>query len=258
MTEITPAVPDPRSKLERAELSEETELEIFNQENPFSLYSKLPDNMRDRLMEMSKDVVKIDGKEFSWLELDTEEIKQKVRPSSTLNKLRIAFWVEYDISCRLKKTMNTGRIFGGICAREHFSRLIAKPKNMAWLIQPISSYQASLEDALLDSVSMLKKILSAPIYKKDGQLDTAAANVMIKIHKELTDRMHGTVVQKMEMKQLSIKKDLDKGSGVPHDIDAELAKLQSQVNSNNNILESKNDIEVEAKTIELIRADFED
>lgn len=204
-------------------------LEIFNEDNPYSLVNKVPEYMIVKLYALEKD-------EVDWLSLTTTEIREKIKPTSIMNRLRMAFWNEYENACRTGDRMETKRIYAGICSMEHFSRMMQKVRKYVWLIQPVPAYQDTIEELLLTGTEEMRKILEAPIYKEDGSINTSLVNSKLKLQKMIEDRALGAVAQKLETKSLNVNANLGKDGEVKQiDVDEELKKLRNQVNENENI-----------------------
>lgn len=195
------------------------ELEIFSKENPFSIASKLTATDSKILENCDTDLL---GSK------DEMELKEELKPNATLNKIRNAFWIEYDMACRLGRKIDMRRVYSGICTKEYFMQsILNKKKACTWLLCPVSSYKVSMEEALLTAISNMRKMLDAPLFI-GKEVDHKQANLVLKIYKELDQRVHGSIVQKIETKSLHIRKDADK-IPVNANLDEEIAKMKEQL-----------------------------
>lgn len=209
---------------------EDFNLEIFNEANPYSIASMLPENTREKVLR---------NVDRELLGMDEFDLRTTVKPTPTCNKLRLAFWFEYDSAVRAGRKIDVKRIHAGICSAEMWNKEYCKPKRLAWILTPVSSYQASMEEALEFSIAQMRKMLEAPLFKEDGRLDTAAANTIIRVFSILDQRVHGAIVQKIETKSLVVNKQVKAGPGdqAPAiDIDEKLRVLQTQLNQNNKLI----------------------
>lgn len=206
------------------------DLEIFNEENPYSIYSMLNPGTRDKML---------GNVDRNLLGMDEDELRTIVKPSPNLNKLRLAFWFEYDTAIRSGRRMDIKRVYSGIVSMESWNKEYCKSKRLAWILTPVSSYQTSMEEALEFSIAQMRKMLDAPLFKDDGRLDTAAANTVLRVFSLLDQRVHGSIVQKLETKSLVINKQLktesgEQGPGI--DIDTQLKIIESQLSQNNKLI----------------------
>ncbi len=181
------------------ELPPDMELAIFDLNNPYSVFSLLPPQDREVWNRVDRVL----------LSMEESELRKRIHPSPTLNKIRIAFWYEYDVALRTGKALSLRRVWSGLISKENWGNYL-KAKPLAWILTPTSSIESSLEDIMEHSLSKLRKILDAPIYKADGSLDSAAANVLVKIHKEIQQRRDG-VVKHPDMRRYS-----NPGTPVPY------------------------------------------
>lgn len=236
----------PSNPENKTTLVERPEYSIFEEENMFSIINKCPPEFMEKLRKLEhEDAVmplsredRGSGKQAEtrpWLELSVEEVRDIVRPTSVQNRLRMAFWREYEDSCRTEERMLNRRLYAGICSKEHFSALMAKTKNVAWMIQPIPQHKEVLEEALIRSTGELQKILEAPIYKPNGEPNTAVMGIKLKIHKMFEDRALGAVAQKIESKSVNVNVGTPGSADAMNiDVDAELRKLRAEVKNNDN------------------------
>lgn len=206
------------------------EVSIYDKENPYSIIEMVPEWFVRRVEGCSKEL----------LGMEEQELREKLKPTQLQNKLRMAFWVEYDMACRTGRKMDIRRVYAGLCSKENFVKTVCRSNTMAWILTPVSSYKTSLEEALETGIAQLRKMLEAPLYKDDGTLDTAAANVVIKVFTLVEQRVHGSIVQKSEVKSLVVQKHVKEGGGGTKapaiDIDEKLRVIQNQLIQNNKLV----------------------
>lgn len=209
------------------------EVSIFEKENPYSILNMVPEWFQKRLFNANQEL----------LGEDESHIREKCRPTPLVNRIRMAFWVEYDTACRMGRKIDMARVYGGLCTRDNFLKTVCRPNNMAWVLTPVSSYKVSMEEALEHSIAQMRKMLDCPLYKADGQLDTQAANVVLRVFTLLDQRVHGSIVQKVETKSLSVQKHIHQkvepgpGGQAPQiDIDEKLKALETQVIQNHQLV----------------------
>lgn len=182
------------------------------------------------------------GVDRSLLGLSEEELREKIKPTSTLNKLRLAFWYQYELCCAKRQRMNPLKVYAGICVKEYFWLQACTPMKLAWILTPVNTYETSLEEALEFAIGQIRKMIAAPLFRKDGSLDSAAANIVLQIYKTLDQRVHGAITQKVEMKKLVVSKSLGRDSVLTPGaagltLDQQIAEMEQKLLENRKIVE---------------------
>lgn len=191
------------------------EITIFDEADPASVISMVPDKVREALLACHAEAPKLfDMDEQS---LDAHLRKVKIPPSATDNRLRLKFWIEYD-RCKADSisAMTMTHVISNICSKEFFyNHYLKRPSKCAWLLCPPISYSHKLEEALEFGLEQLRDILSTPHWEesldRDGLPTTPTFNAKIaslklSVFKTLDDRKHGIATQRIEStsKSLSI------------------------------------------------------
>jgi len=215
------------------------EVSLYDKENPYSIWNMVPDNFRWRIDNASQEL----------LGMEEDELRLKIKPSAMQNRIRLAFWIEYDMACNLGRKMDIRRVYAGLCTKDNFEKMYCNSTKMAWMLTPVASYHTNMEEALETSISQLRKILDAPLFLQDGSLDTKAANVVINVFKILDQRVHGAITQKIETKSLVVNKNIGAKEGgspamwPPEDIDVRLQQLETQLTLNQQLVMGDTDDE---------------
>ena len=131
-------------------------------------------------------------------------------------------------------------IWHDICPQAHFYAEILPDKcRMAWLIQPYWGYEqqvkAQLQVVAAKNWDMLKRI---KVFDADGNFDAEAAKLLVRITKELSERIYGTAVQRVNTKAVNMNvtgraseiKDLFPGVE-GESVDEKIARLTAAVNN---------------------------
>lgn len=176
------------------------------------------------------------------------ELQKKVKPSAEQNRLRMAFWREYERAIQVKDKMDPENIYRGIMPKENFYRIVKKePRVVAWILKQPTNYVNQMEEALNFSMHRVREILEMPLYKNEKRIiakpdgtskemmkrvpNVPMAKLMLDVMKMLDQRVKGAIVQrvKQEVKteSKSFTANLDIGSETKSlaDIDAEIKKL---------------------------------
>ena len=236
-----------RGEEAKSDLLGDFPVEYVNDSNPDSVKLKAPPEFA-KALDM-QDV---------WLLLkynDEFELQKKVKPTAEQNRLRLAFWREYERAIQVKEDMNPENIYKGIVSKENFYHVIKKnPKVVAWILKQPTNYVNMMEEALSFSMHRVREILEMPMYKMivkevpqpSGKTkvmqkrvpDTAVAKLILDTMKLLDVRVKGAIVQtvKQHIKSESTSQNytanlnINAKSDEPKtlaEINAQIAKLES-------------------------------
>lgn len=122
-------------------------------------------------------------------------------PTPTDNRLRLAFWMEYDRAQSLMKNMRVDNIFAGICTRNYFyGNYLANPAKVAWLLMPPTSYVVKMEETLDFGLDQLRDILEIP----HGTSNVKLMELKAKIVAMVDLRVKGAVPLKIDQRNMNI------------------------------------------------------
>lgn len=157
-----------------------------------TLYDHLPPLLLEEIrthVEARPDFFGVDEKELHRrLHLDS------YRPNATDNRLRLNFWLEFDRSVGMTRTMNLNAIVHGVCTRHYFiNGYIKHPQKIAWLLCPPASYTTKTNEALEFGLEQLRDILEASHSLPNGRVDTKLGELKAKIVMMLDQRVKGSV-----------------------------------------------------------------
>jgi hypothetical protein len=125
-------------------------------------------------------------------------------PSVSENRLRFAFWQEYEESIKQSRQIKPHRIYGGVCSDVFFMHYVAKDKaRLLWILCPPTNYKEMLREALGFGLEQLREILDLPVVNDRGKVDTRLCEVKAKIVAMLDVRVNGAPVQRVEQKSVS-------------------------------------------------------
>lgn len=178
---------------------------LFDESNPRSLVNIVPKEVREALRRIPRKVM-----------LQSEgELKRAVRPSPTLNYLRLNFWLEYNRAQELRKTMNMTNVVKGVTHKDYlYQYVLIDPMMTAWVATPPTDYALVQQDILFSGLEKMRKALKIPLVTIKEKLDeegkvvsrTKSPNVAAiaearKITEWLADRVQGTLIQRVAIKQ---------------------------------------------------------
>jgi len=176
----------------RADDSSAEEIVLHEDGNPWAVANMLTGVMREKFNE-------IPAQYFGMHERHLEAL---ARPSELDEQLRLSFWDEYFVCIDAKKMIDTKRIFGRLCTKDYFYKTVVYvPAKYAYMLQPPSQYTYRMRGLLNLGHKRLRQILEMPL--KDGKNvpNIKLISEIVKIVTMLENRVHGSVVQKIDVKQ---------------------------------------------------------
>ena len=91
-------------------------------------------------------------------------IRKKIKPTQTLDRLRLAFWDQVNMSIMTDKRIRLNKFIRGCCSRRQFLECyISDRKGLLWLITPPKSYSLAMRKILASSVDTLDELVKTPI-----------------------------------------------------------------------------------------------
>ena len=157
----------------------EISIDVFTKTNPDSVYSLLGGKNL-----FIKD--KMDRLPDEFKERDPYEFRKEVSPSPTLNKLRIAFWTEYDNCFYSGTKMQMFRVVKGICSLNTLKTLVSDPINLGWILTPVQSYHTGVQDVLETCLYKMREGLENMSVSSAKELTS-----IMKIYEAFDKRVHG-------------------------------------------------------------------
>ena len=138
-------------------------------------------------------------------DLSIEDIEKKGEVDSSIKKLRIAFWIEYERAARTQTQIQMNNVTSGIVHNKFFAKKVATNSyKLAFILTPPENYKITMEEMLHMALSEERKILLTPleikIVKFDNEgsptsemtmIDSKLAAVKHKIRESLQNRLHG-------------------------------------------------------------------
>lgn len=135
---------------------------------------------------------------------------EKKLPTPTDNRLRIAFWTEYNRSKENLDKFNVTNVFAGLCHRSFFyGEYLSRPENVAWMVCPPADYATVMAESLTYGLEQLRDILSMPHCQYDENGNPFNPNIKLmdlkaKIVAMVHERVKGAVVQRVEQKSMNL------------------------------------------------------
>lgn len=157
--------------------------------NPRSLVSIAPSFVKKALIDIP----------IQYLEMNEYELEKIVDTNPFINRVRSAFWQEYERAQGEMRQMNGSYIAQTVGTLEaYIKKLFKDEKIAAWILCPPTSYGIFLDEALEFGLKRLRdNVLTLPIVDPEtGEVCVKNAELITKVVAFLDMRKNGAVVQK--------------------------------------------------------------
>lgn len=190
---------------------------LYDNDNPDSLINKLP----SRLVPIFE---RVRFKLPKTLLSDERTVRKYVTPDDRDDRVRLAFWDEYNASTAAGKRMSLQSIISGTCSWESWiTAYEPHDKRMCWVFTPPTSYVSQMRHILHRGTERLLEIINLPMVDEAGKVDIKVANLVLRAWQLADMRVKGGVMQKVQIEQKSMNYNLN--------ADAEINALRGQVSA---------------------------
>lgn len=164
------------------------------------------------------------------LDMEYHELKEKVRPTYTLHRLRTSFWNEYENAIQHNRAMKQTHMYAGVCTERLFKKVVLEDNmKLAFVLSPPKDYMITVKEALDSGLDNLRAIATAPVFLENGRLDTRAAEVVLKAIALLDMRVKGAVVQRIDQRSLNVNLNKDVSPASPETLPQSISDLDDQI-----------------------------
>lgn len=176
--------------------------DIFQRMEPRSLINLVSPQIQNAMIEAYAKVPELFG-------LDERDLFKRLRteglsPSPTDNRIRLAFWMEYDRCQSLGEKFKSSNVYASICSQAFFHlQYLTKPSRVAWLITAPVGYNVKMEEALDYGLDRLREYLEIDP-RENGRLNVKLMELQAKIVAMFELRVKGGIVQRTESKTLNL------------------------------------------------------
>lgn len=197
--------------------AEHLEFSLFDKENPASLINMLPTRLIDVLERVRAQMPRA----VFFAERDIRKI---VKPDERDERLRLAFWDEYNNSTALRKKMSMNVILDQVTSYDTWTNLYEPDDTkMLWIFTPPRSYANSMKYILHLAVQRLEELMQTPFVNANGKFDAQAAALVLKAFQLVDLRVKGAIIQNINIRQQNLNLNAD----VTHEQLAE--RVESQI-----------------------------
>lgn len=170
----------------------ETIESIIDEDNPMSICSRMPVTYA---LKIQKHLTTYTKQLVAWLEHGEDAVSEI---TITDEKVRLAFWVEYERASGIGAPMEIRRIYTGVCSDVHFLNMFRKIDKVLYMISPPGKYQQNLEACLQKLSTRLYEIARLPLHNSKGEVDTKTLNIILKAYALLDLKVNGPAKIKHE------------------------------------------------------------
>lgn len=161
---------------------------VFDTTDPRSLYNIIPDHLKRAISQVPTELF-----------FESEAVlRRKCKADAFLNRVRLAFWREYE-----EAQSNVSRMRESVIARSvdlptvRLRALLSDPKKLPFVLVPPASYENFLEEASSIGLSRLREIIDTPFQDPEtGKLDHKAMEIVLKAVAFIDMRRNGGIMQR--------------------------------------------------------------
>lgn len=186
---------------------------IYDVNNKDSLINVVPDRIKPVL-------IRVKPKVPSVLFCTEAELRDKHRPDERDERVRLAFWDEYNHATQVGKKMSLSAFLQGVMSWEAWVTVYEpSDRKILWVLCPPVSYQTAMRNILHKGTERLMEIMKLPIVGPDGKPDSRVIVNILKAFQLVDMRVKGAVTQKLQIQQQSINVNHNMEMGSPHIVD---------------------------------------
>lgn len=135
-------------------------------------------------------------------ELSERRLERLCKPDDQLLRVKIHFWERYNHARENNRKMQELETLHGYCHASYFLVNVERnPAMVAWFVHPPADYMSTMEALLFYGLDQMRRILKLPIKSKSGKYDNGLIGKKIQIIQMLDQRVKGSVIQKVAIKQ---------------------------------------------------------
>lgn len=174
---------------------------LWDESNPRSLINLVGQKTGDYIRQAYAKAPELFG-------IDERDLRKRLRLmechiTPTDNRLRLAFWQEYDYAQANLKPFRITAVCHGIMNHGYFTdKYLSSATRVAWLLCPPASYESLTTEALQYGMEILRDILEEPNTHPNGQLNMKLLEIKLKIVAMIDLRLKGLPTQKIEQRTI--------------------------------------------------------
>lgn len=190
---------------------------LFNEDNPAALIAVAPPSFVPVLRSLQADLPKM------FFRNDTE-LRRMIKPDERDDRLRIAFWDEYQAATAVGKRMAVSAFLRvaavDIIVWEGF--YLHEREKLLWIITQPKSYANAMKQILYRGIERFQEIMELKFEDEKGKLDSRALGQFLKAFQLVDLRVKGSIMQKVQIEQRNLNLNAEISNA---QMDHEMAKL---------------------------------
>lgn len=204
-------------------VSESRGIDFFDVENPRSLINLVGSNVQSAIKKIPKELLLLTEQDHE------RRLKGKIGPE--ISQIRLAFWYEYDRAQTMMRKMNMTNVFGGVVSLTYFNKkVLSDPSLLAYIITPFTEYELAIKELMMFGLGQIRDILHLPHVKDNGEPDPKMCEVKVKIVQDLITRDRGSVIQKIEARNMNVNVDVPAPQVEDlREVERQIAELEGEV-----------------------------
>lgn len=206
-----------------------TERSIIDRSNPRAVINLVPQSLALTISDIPEEYL-----EMSEAELYNELFHAEDSARPLLNRLRIAFWLEYEKAQAMNRKINMTNVYASCCTLQIWTRILRDKIKLAWILLPPADYVVAMQELLTLGVDQMREILTAPVKLPSGRIDTRLADVKVKLLQYIDQRVKGAIIQRVDNRNVNVNvdgKDVIASRPDLDDINRQIEEMQRQLSA---------------------------
>lgn len=143
--------------------------------------------------------------------LETFYKEKRFYPNMTEQRLRIAFWQEYENAILGNKLMEPHKVHSLVCSMTSFYSIMSKSNyRILYMLSKPLAYEVCVKETLLHGLKRVREILDMDHYNKKGEINTKMLELKLRVTAMMDMRLNGAPTQKIQQLNLNINQDAPK------------------------------------------------
>jgi hypothetical protein len=163
-----------------------------------------------------------------YQDMDERRLRVVLNPSDHADELRICFWDEYNRAKDMGHKMVMARVYGPVMSEQGFTYFCSKSENIAWLLCQPSDLWVRMKLDRRKLQLEISNVLEKKILCNNGEVNIKLFNAYVNYFKLLSDRLDGSIVQRIAQKTETIHKTEKDVSGDPDEIRRKIAAHEAK------------------------------
>lgn len=164
-------------------------------------------------------------------DMSESELAKAAQPDITAERLRVAFWGEYDRACKTDTMMSMTNVYAGVCTKRYFENVVNNSFKLRYLCTLPIDYEVGLAEATNYGLLKMREILALPVKDADGKVDSKLIQQQREIWMQVQERHKGSIIKRFDIntKKQSVNLNLNQHAGSQPPRPQTLEELRNQL-----------------------------